>query len=77
MLENWEGVQSLMGATPDSLTKLPSMLRDMLSVQPPEEIENMLRQSGILVPVRFFQAFMICGWHGNKKFSGDQSPQLP
>lgn len=77
MLKNWEGVQSMMGATPESIAKLPSMLREMLSVQPPEEIETMLRQSGISTPVRFFQALMICGWHGNKKFSSDQVPQLP
>lgn len=67
MLKNWEGVQSMMGATPESLTKLPYQLREMLSIVPPGEIESLLRQSGIDFPVRFFQAFMICGWYGKKK----------
>ncbi len=70
MVKNWEGVQLLMGATPDSLTTLPNQLREMLSVIPPREIEHLLRQSGIPLPVRFFQAFMICAWYGKKQVEG-------
>ncbi|MBX2988647.1 MAG: class I SAM-dependent methyltransferase [Bdellovibrionaceae bacterium] len=66
MLRNWESIQSLMGATPESLATLPAQLREVLTVLPPEETENLLRQSGIPFPVRFFQSFMICGWHGKK-----------
>jgi tRNA (cmo5U34)-methyltransferase len=66
MLQNWEQVQLLMGATPESLAKLPVQLREMLSVVSPADTEALLRQSGIPQPLRFFQAFMICGWHGNK-----------
>jgi tRNA (cmo5U34)-methyltransferase len=64
MLKNWEKVQELMGATPESLANLPQLLREMLSVLPPQETEELLRQSGIPLPVRFFQAFMISGWVG-------------
>ncbi len=66
MLKGWEGVQTLMGATPESLASLPSTLRDILTVIPPSETEALLRQSGIANPVRFFQALMICGWFGKK-----------
>lgn len=66
MLKNWEGVQTLMGATPESLATLPAQLRDMLCVLPPGETEDLLRQSGLSMPTRFFQAFMICGWLGQK-----------
>lgn len=66
MLENWEQVQRLMGATAESLASLPRQLREMLTVLPPAEIESHLRQSGIAVPVKFFQAFMIAGWYGTK-----------
>ncbi len=66
MARDWEGLHGLTGATPDMLAKLPSQLREVLSVLPPTETENLLRQSGILLPVRFFQAFLICGWHGRK-----------
>jgi tRNA (cmo5U34)-methyltransferase len=69
MLKGWEGVQSMMGATPESLSTLPYQLREVLSVLPPQETENLLSQSGIQLPVRFFQAFMICGWYGTKKKS--------
>src|SRR5690554_4011950 len=66
MLKNWETVQSLMGATPESLANLSVQLREMLSVISPIETESLLNQSGIHLPVRFFQAFMISGWYGIK-----------
>lgn len=67
MLKNWEQVQALMGATPESLTQLPVSLREMLTVLPPSEVEGLIRRSGIPLPVRFFQAFMISGWSGKKE----------
>jgi tRNA (cmo5U34)-methyltransferase len=66
MLKNWEQVQSLLGATAESLASLPMLLREMLTVLPPTETESLLRQSGITLPVHFFQAFMISGWYGTK-----------
>lgn len=66
MLKNWEAVQKLMGATPESLANLGVVLRDMLSVISPMETESLLKQSGISLPVQFFQAFMISGWYGVK-----------
>ncbi|WP_417549547.1 class I SAM-dependent methyltransferase [Methylophaga sp.] len=66
MLKNWEAVQSMMGATPESLANLPMQLREMLSVISPTETEHLLKQTGIDVPIRFFQAFMISGWYGIK-----------
>lgn len=66
MLKNWERVQALMGGTPESLAKLPQVLRDVLTVLPPVEVEELLKQSGIAKPVRFFQALMISGWYGMK-----------
>ena len=71
MLINWEAVQLMMGATPESLANLSQVLREMLSVISPIETEKLLRQSDIHLPVRFFQAFMICGWYGTKKSLAD------
>ena len=66
MLTDWERVQTLMGATPDSLAKLPGMMRDVLGVLPPDETEAMWREAGFALPTPFFQAFMIRGWHAAK-----------
>lgn len=66
MLKNWEQVQALMGATPQSLQILPDTLRDVLSVLTPEQTEVLWRQSGFDLPVQFFQAFMIRGWYAQK-----------
>lgn len=73
MLKAWEGIQTLMGATPESLATLPVQMKEMLSVLPPEETITFLKQSGISIPVRFFQAFMICGWFGRKSSPHAQS----
>lgn len=66
MLEDWKQVQTLMGATPDSLAKLGGMMRDVLGVVSPEDTEVLWREAGFAVPVPFFQAFMIRGWHAVK-----------
>jgi tRNA (cmo5U34)-methyltransferase len=66
MLKNWEEIQKLLGATPESIAMLPRALKEMLTVLPPQDIENYIRSSGVDTPVRFFQAFMICGWYGMK-----------
>lgn len=66
MLKSWEQVQRLMGATAESLASLPTVLRDTLTVLSSAETESLLRRSGIALPVRFFQAFMISGWYGQK-----------
>jgi tRNA (cmo5U34)-methyltransferase len=46
------------------------MLRSVLFVHPPRETERLLRESGIPVPVRFFQAFMIHAWYGRRLSAG-------
>jgi len=66
MLKNWESVQLLLGAPPESIANLPQVLREMLSVISPKETESLLRKSGIRLPIRFYQAFMISGWYGSK-----------
>lgn len=66
MLKCWESVQKLTGATPESLVALSQQLKEVLSVLPPEKIEELIRQAGIEVPVQFFRAFMISGWYGVK-----------
>ena len=66
MVKNWEAIQLLMGASPESLVDLSGVLREKLSVISPRETESLLIQSGISMPVCFFQAFMISGWYGIK-----------
>jgi len=63
MLKNWEQVQALMGATPDSLRKLPVTLRNVLCILSPDETATLLRECGFGLPVQFFQALMIRGWY--------------
>jgi tRNA (cmo5U34)-methyltransferase len=67
MLEAWKQVQRLMGANAESLASLPTTLRETLTVLPAAETEGLLRQGGIALPVKFFQAFMIAGWYGAKR----------
>lgn len=66
MLKGWEQVQTLMGATAESLAGLPRQLREVLNILPNSETEKFLRQSGLSVAVKFFQAFLISAWYGRK-----------
>lgn len=66
MLKNWEQIQTLMGATPESLANLSMQLHEVLTVLPNSVIEDFISRSEILNPVKFFQAFMISGWYGKK-----------
>lgn len=66
MLKNWERVQTLMGATPESLQTLRDTLFNRLFVLSPMETESLLRANGFELPIQFFQAFLIRGWHAAK-----------
>lgn len=66
MLKNWEQIQALMGATPESLRNLDDTLRNALSVLSPSETVVLWRESGFSMPVQFFQSFMIHGWYARK-----------
>ncbi|MBO9543316.1 class I SAM-dependent methyltransferase [Caulobacter sp.] len=66
MLEDWKQVQTLMGATPESLAKLGGMMRDVLGVLPPAETQALWQAAGFPQPIPFFQAFMIRGWHATR-----------
>lgn len=52
-----------MAATEESLSKIPEQLREVLTVLPPSEVEDLMKRAGFENPVRFFQAFLICGWY--------------
>lgn len=66
MLKNWASIQRLMGGTEDSIKTLPHQLKEVLTVLPPENVEDLIRKSQIKEPIRFFQALMISGWYGLK-----------
>jgi tRNA (cmo5U34)-methyltransferase len=66
LLEDWKGVQALMGATPESLAKLETMMREVLCIVRPAETEALWREAGFPQPVAFFQAFAVRGWHATR-----------
>lgn len=65
-LKNWEQVQLLMGATRESLHNLSQTLRNTLTVLPPADVEQHMRDAGFAQPIKFFQAFLISGWWARK-----------
>ena len=66
MLEDWKQIQSRMGATPEALATLEDALRDVLGVLSVAETESLWHDAGFALPVPFFQAFVIRGWHATK-----------
>jgi tRNA (cmo5U34)-methyltransferase len=69
MVRNWQSIQRLMGGTDESLRAVPQQLRETLAVLAPDEVEEIIGESGVVAPVRFFQAFMIAGWYALKQKS--------
>tara|TARA_B100002003_G_scaffold212114_1_gene208973 strand:+ start:33 stop:719 length:687 start_codon:yes stop_codon:yes gene_type:complete len=65
LLADWEQVQRLMGASPESLAALPDLLRTKLAVLTPEATVACLQAAGFARPTPFFQAFMIRGFHAD------------
>ncbi len=66
MMKEWEKVQTLMGATPESIASLPRAFKEVLTVLPSSEVEDIIRDGGFKLPVHFFQSFMISGWFAKK-----------
>lgn len=66
VLRDWEQVQGLLGADATALAAIPATLRERLAVCSPARVEELLRESGIAAPIRFFQASLISGWYGRK-----------
>ncbi|MCD1623997.1 SAM-dependent methyltransferase [Citromicrobium bathyomarinum] len=66
MVDDWRQVHALTGANEESLASLGDTLRNVLGVIGPAETEALWREAGFAVPVPFFQAFMIRGWHADK-----------
>lgn len=66
MISEWKKVQELMGATAESLAAVPHLLRNVLTILPPDETERLMRDAGVKTPLRFFQSLMIHGWFGEK-----------
>lgn len=66
MLDDWKQVQLMMGATEQSLETLDEMLRNALGVLSTESTEVLWREAGFSLPVPFFRAFMVHGWHAQR-----------
>jgi tRNA (cmo5U34)-methyltransferase len=66
MIAEWAKIQQLMGGTPEKLAALPQVLREVLTVLPPAETQRLIRESGIAMPIPFFQSLLIQGWFGKK-----------
>ncbi|WP_205965334.1 class I SAM-dependent methyltransferase [Pseudooceanicola onchidii] len=62
LLENWKRVQARMGATPESLEKLPELLRTNLGVLSPHDTRALLGAAGFTRVTGFYQAVMIRGF---------------
>lgn len=62
LLENWKRVQMRMGATPESLARLPGLLKAELGVISPDETRAMLAATGFASVTGLFQAVLIRGF---------------
>lgn len=66
MLEQWKSIHRHAGATDESLAGMRHQLEEIIAVVPPETTEQLLRNSGLPLPVQFFQSLAIRAWYARK-----------
>lgn len=66
MLEQWKAMHRHAGATDESLAGIRHQLEEIIAVVSPEITEALLRNSGLTLPVQFFQSLLIRAWYGCK-----------
>jgi tRNA (cmo5U34)-methyltransferase len=66
MLEQWKAVHRHAGATEENLAGMRHQLEEVIAVLPPQATEELLRNSGLPLPVQFFQSLLIRAWYARK-----------
>jgi len=62
----WSAMHRVAGASDESLTGLSRQLREVIGVLPPASTEALLRNSGLPLPIQFFQSLLIRAWYSRK-----------
>jgi tRNA (cmo5U34)-methyltransferase len=66
ILEKWLALHKHAGATDESLSMMPKIMRETLAVIAPEKTETMMRKCGFSQPMQFFQSLLIRAWYARK-----------
>lgn len=66
MLEQWKAVHRHAGATDENLAGMRHQLEEIIAVVPPETTEALMRNSGLSLPVQFFQSLLMRAWYSRK-----------
>lgn len=66
LLEKWKTMSMLAGSTAEQVAKISQTWKEHISVLPPGQIEELIRQAGFSMPVIFFQSLFICAWYSRK-----------
>lgn len=69
MMENWQELSRLSGASEEKINSLPRLMLDHLSIKSEEEIETLFAKHGLTRPLRFFQSLFIHAWYAKKTTS--------
>lgn len=71
MAEVWKAMHRFTGASEQKAQGVIQALRDHVAVEPPSVIEGYLRESGLALPVQFFQSLLIRAWYSRKSPGAD------
>lgn len=66
IIDKWKAMHGAAGATAESLAAMQKLLRETITVLPPEQTEQLLRNSGLPLPIQFFQSLLIRAWYSRK-----------
>lgn len=71
MAEIWKAMHRFTGASEQKAQGVIQALRDHVAVEPPSVIKGYLRESGLALPVQFFQSLLIRAWYSRKPSGAD------
>lgn len=62
----WKAMNKLTGAPAEKIEEMMEVTKQHVAIEPPENIEQYLRNSGLGTPIQFFQSLLIRGWFSRK-----------
>lgn len=67
MFEKWKTLNLMAGSSAKHVEDILPAWQNHVAIEPPSSIETLLRNSGLTMPVQFFQSLVLHAWYAQKK----------
>ena len=67
IFEKWKTLNVMAGSSPQKVEDILPAWQNHVAIVPPLSIETLLRNSGLTMPVQFFQSLVLHAWYAQKQ----------